>query len=333
MARPKLPDFRRLAPPPAPQPAPTRAGVVRVLLSRREFLRAIGVGLASLATLPLVRAERAWAATRGRFFTAQERRTLAALVDDLFPPDHDPGAAALGVVRYIERLLAAYSYPVPRLYAGGPFSGRQPFIDYERGVPGRRRPRNDFRRFIPPSRLQDLYWRAELYGSARVPEVAALDAQFGGPLRGLRDVYRTGLRDLDNLALAERGRRFVALSPAERTAVRERAQATFPPDPRRDGKNFIGLVVQHLVEGAFATPEYGGNDRGRGWTLLRLEGDSQPLGYALYSRADDAYRERPDFPLSTPNPDEIDAPLPLGAEAQALQRTIATTTSALGDGC
>lgn len=333
MARPKLPDFRRLIPPPPAQPLPTRAEAVRLLLSRREFLRALGVGAASLAALPLVRAERAWAAVRGRFFTAHERRTLAALVDDLFPPDRDPGAVELGVVRYVERLLAAYTYPVPRLYAGGPFSGRQPFIDYDRGVPSRRRPPNHFRNFIPPSRLQDLHWRAELFGSARVPEVAALDAYFGAPLKGLRDVYREGLRDLDNLALAERGRRFVALAPADRTAVRERARATFPPDPRRDGKNFIGIVVQHLLEGAFSAPEYGGNARGKGWKLLRLEGDSQPLGYALYSRADDAYRERPDFPLSTPNPDEVDAPLPLGPEAQALQRTIAATTGGLGDGC
>lgn len=333
MARPKLPDFRRLAPPAVPQPLPTRAEAVRVLLSRRQFLKAVGVGLAGVAALPFIRAERAWAAVRGRFFTAHERRTLAALVDDLFPPDRDPGATQLGVVRYIERLLAAYTYPVPRLFAGGPFSGRQPFIDYERGVPSRRRPRNHFRNFIPPNRLQDLHWRAELYGSARIPEVAALDGQFGSPLKGLRDVYRDGLRDLDTIALSERGRRFAALDPADRTAVRERAQATFPPDPRRDGKNFIGIVVQHVLEGAFSAPEYGGNDRGRGWTLLRLEGDSQPLGYALYSRTDDAYRERPDFPLSTPNADEVDGPLPLGPEAQALQRTIAATTGALGDGC
>ena len=42
--------------------------------------------------------------------------------------------------------------------------------------------------------------------------------------------------------------------------------------------------------------------------MLGLEGDSQPLGYALYSRRADAYRERADHPLSTPNPDEIARP-------------------------
>ena len=67
--------------------------------------------------------------------------------------------------------------------------------------------------------------------------------------------------------------------------------------------------------------------------MLGLEGDSQPLGYALYSRRADAYRERADHPLSTPNPDEIDGPRPLSAEGDQVEQFIVATTGALGDAC
>ena len=39
--------------------------------------------------------------------------------------------------------------------------------------------------------------------------------------------------------------------------------------------------------------------------MLGLEGDDQPLGYSIFSLATDGYVERPDHPMSTPNPDEL----------------------------
>jgi hypothetical protein len=111
---------------------------VTILLSRRQVLAALGAA-AVVAATPWTRVAESWAATRGRFFTARERRRLEALGESILPADADPGATGLGVVRYIERLLTAFDYRVPRLYAGGPFSGRRPFIDYACGVPDRRR--------------------------------------------------------------------------------------------------------------------------------------------------------------------------------------------------
>ena len=67
--------------------------------------------------------------------------------------------------------------------------------------------------------------------------------------------------------------------------------------------------------------------------MLGLEGDSQPLGYALYSRRADDYRERPDLPLSTPNPDEVTGPAPLSAEADQVQQFIVATTQPLEGLC
>src|SRR5262245_46922 len=110
------------------------APTVTVLLGRRQFLQALGVLLAVLVA-PIGRIERAWAARRGRFFTAHERATLAEYVDRIIPPDRDPGAKALGVPQYIEGLLTALDGATPRIYAGGPYSGRTPFADNNRGVP------------------------------------------------------------------------------------------------------------------------------------------------------------------------------------------------------
>src|SRR5262249_11783235 len=190
---PSIRPMRRLAPPSGRdhQRWSTLPAVptVTVLLGRRQFLQALGVFLAALAA-PITRVERAWAARRGKYFTAHERATLAAYVDRIIPPDDDPGAKALGVPQYIEGLLTALDGGTPRVFAGGPYSGRRPFPDNNRGVPGKRRPKDSFRHFLPLTRLQALAWRADLFGSAGVPEVAALDAQNppGTPLIGLRDV-------------------------------------------------------------------------------------------------------------------------------------------------
>ena len=334
MSRLRLPDLRHLVPAGAEAPTPVQA--IAVLLGRRQFLRALGAATV-VAALPLALVERGWAARRGRFFTAAERRTLEALADSILPPDADPGAVALGAVRYIEGFLTTFERRVPRIHAGGPFSGRQPFIDYARGVPGRRRPRNAFERFVPPSRLQAVYWRWQLYGTDGLSAadralIAPLDAQLGGPLPGLRAIYRDGLARLDALGRTQEGAAFADLDGAARERVRDAARAQFPIPPRRD-RNFVALVAQHVVEGVLAAPEYGGNRRGAGWRMLGLVGDSQPLGYALYSRRDGDYRERPDLPLSTPNPDEVAGPLPLSAEADQVQRFIIATTQPFEDLC
>src|SRR4030095_6656867 len=148
------------------------------------------------------------------------------------------------------------------------------------------------KRFIPPTRLQELFWRGEIYGTAGVPELATLDAQSGGPKTGLRDVYRAGLAKVDEVATATKGGSFASLSTADQDAVLKRLDAgACPPDPRRGG-TFLDLVIRHTLEGAFAPPEYGGNVDLAGWQLVGLEGDSQPLGFSVFDATTNAYVER-----------------------------------------
>ncbi len=310
---------------------------VALLLSRRQFLRAAAVVLGVLA-LPYGRAERAWARAKGRFFTRSERATLDALCDRILPPDDTPGAAALGAGRYIEMMLTAFDHGTPRIYAGGPFSGRTPFPNNKKGTPSKRRPPNSFRRFVRPTRVQELAWRAEILGTAAVPGLAAFDAQFGPPKTGLRDVYRQGLAKVDQVAQTAAGAPFAALDPGKQDAVLAMLDGgAFMPDPRRGGLTFVDLLIQHTLEGCFSAPEYGGNRRRQGWAMLGLEGDDQPLGYSIFSLATGSYVERPDHPMSTPNPDELApdgsvAPRPLTADGRFIQNSILSTAGLFANG-
>ncbi len=343
MSRLRLPKTARreaaVLPPELRWDAPTPSVVLH--LGRRDFLKALGVLLAALAA-PAIRVERAVAKARGGFFTKPERATLEALVDRILPPDDgQPGGKALGVARYVETFLTSLDGKrKTRLFAGGPFSGRNPFPDPKTGAPSRRRPKDAFKKFVPPTRLQALYWRGEIYGTAGIPELAALDAQLGGPKTGLRTVYRDGLAKVDQVARATKGAGFASLSTADQDAVLAMLDAgAFMPDPRRDGATFVDLLIRHTLEGAFSAPEYGGNAGTQGWALVGLEGDSQPLGYSIYSATLGAYVERPDHPMSTPNPDELGPggvlqPKPLSPDAKKIQTTISqATTLVFGDAC
>ena len=308
-----------------------------VLLGRREFLKAATVLLAALA-VPVTRAQRAFARARGGFFTAQEFATLEALVDRIIPPDHDPGAKALGAAAYIEGLLTAFDDPgrVARIFAGGPFSNRNLFPDNKKGKPSHKRPKNDLKNFIPPTRVQELRWRAELFGSDQVPGAAFNDAALGGPLVGLRQIYRDGLKKVDEMATAMSGKSYAKLSRGERDQLLILFDAgAFQPDPRRGDVTFIGIVIEHTLEGCFALPEYGGNRGRRGWKMLGLEGDNQPLGFSVYSEVKDGYNELKHHPMSTPNPDELRhgvlTPRPISDDATHIQDSIITAAGFFGE--
>lgn len=311
-----------------------------LLLGRRQFLQAAAV-TAVLIAAPFARARRAFAFARARFFTRHEMRTLEALCERIIPADVDPGARALGAARYIAGMLMAFDRARPRIFAGGPFSGRTPFPDNDAGAPSGSRPANAFRTFLPLTRLQELRWRAEILGSASVPELAQIDLQSGGPKKGLQTVYREALAKVDEVSQATKGRRFVDLGAADQDSVFMMLDGgAFAPDPRRDNKTFITLLIQHTLEGCYAAPEYGGNrirnGQPQGWSMLGLEGDNQPLGYSIFSRALNDYVERPDHPMSTPNPDELSGavivPRPLTADGQAMQNNITALTAPFASG-
>ncbi len=204
------------------------------------------------------------------------------------------------------------------VFAGGPFSGRQPQPHFPTGslacqschgvsdgVPRRiterpgsalaeNFPSNAFREHLPLPRLRAMSWKIRILGADAVPEAV------GNPLAtemletDLRRKYRHGLAALDAASRERFGRSFAELDPADQSSVLRQA------DPA-----FVQLLTLHTVEGMLCAPEYGGNRDRLGWQLIGFDGDSQPLGYTIYDPAVPGhYRERPDNPNSGPNPDE-----------------------------
>jgi len=70
-------------------------------LNRRAFLQAaLTAAAAAGAGVACSRNGSPW-----RFFTLDEARTLASMVDQIIPPDQDAGAVWAGVINYIDRQL------------------------------------------------------------------------------------------------------------------------------------------------------------------------------------------------------------------------------------
>jgi len=178
----------------------------------------------------------------GGFFTADEHAVIAAACDRLIPPtDGHPGGRALGCADYIDGLLDAFAVDPPRIWAGGPFSGR---------AGGEAA----FARFLPLTRVEELAWRTRIEGSQ-----GRAEREFNGPVRGWQAAYREGLAAL--------GTDFAALDITAQDAR------------LADVSEFRALLYQHACEGAYGAPEYGGNRDLAGWRAIGYPGDVQPRGF------------------------------------------------------
>ena len=78
------------------------------------------------------------------FLTPLQYSILEAVCARLVPSDDAPDGAEMGAVDYIDTLLGAFTFTPPRIWAGGPFSGRfggeSSFSDFEELSPPRNWP-------------------------------------------------------------------------------------------------------------------------------------------------------------------------------------------------
>jgi Gluconate 2-dehydrogenase subunit 3 len=120
-----------------------------------------------------------------QFLTQHEHDVVTALADRLLPPLGDfPGAGGVGTADYVDLTLGAFNVDPPRIWAGGPYSGRHG------GDAG-------FGEFLPLSRVEELAWRTRIEGSLGVAE-----REWNGPVRGWQEIYRDGIAGLgDDLDL------------------------------------------------------------------------------------------------------------------------------------
>jgi hypothetical protein len=182
------------------------------------------------------------------------------------------------------------------LFAGGPFSGRTPFPDPATGTPSTHFPPNAFTEALALPRVKRLAWTVRLLGAAAVPEVADNPLATSMPDVDLRQQYRAGLALVSSISQAQFGAAFDTLDETD--------QDTVVNAVKHQGRRFHDLLVSHTIEGMLSAPEYGGNRNGVGWQLTHFDGDSQPLGYTIFDETIQDYRERPDKPNSTIDPDD-----------------------------
>ena len=263
------------------------------LYRRRTFLQLVAASgaVVSVPWLPGCSDRTGGTSEPARFFTADERATFDQLAAAIVPEDQTVGADGTGAVEYVDRFLAAFDADVPALYRSGPFSGRTPYQDPVSGAPSDDFPENSFLEILPPTRLQELSFRIELLGSASVPN-GEINVPLVPATPGLQALYRDAAVTLDAFARAQGAETFAALDDAGTLAAFNETPPAF-----RDA------FLEHLAEGMFCAPEYGGNRDAAGWRDYFYDGDSQPLGHTLYDAASDALYDRPDQPNQTLDPD------------------------------
>lgn len=177
------------------------------------------------------------------FFDEHELAIVSAAVDRLIPPNGEgaPGASRAGVADYVDTMLGAFTFDPPRIFAGGPFSGRW-------GGDA------SFERWMPLGPMEELAWRTRLEGSQ-----GRAEREFNGPVVGWQQRYRDGLGAL--------GDDFVDVDGNEQ-------------DRRLDRDHgFKRLLYEHACEGMYGDPVYGGNRSFMAWDSVGWVGDIQPRGY------------------------------------------------------
>lgn len=80
---------------------------------RRCFLK-VATGVAAVPAASCTRAGRRW-----RFLTEEQAATVAAMCDQIIPPDQDPGAVSAGGVYFIDRQLKGHYAYLQNAYLRG----------------------------------------------------------------------------------------------------------------------------------------------------------------------------------------------------------------------
>jgi len=104
---------------------------------------------------------------------------------------------------------------------------------------------------------------------AEIGVLAYLDRALAGPYADRVDAYRLGLAALDRAALALHGATFPNCAASEQDVlIRALEAGTLPNFHTPPQREFLAMLMEHLQEGLFADPAYGGNRGKLGWQLL-----------------------------------------------------------------
>jgi gluconate 2-dehydrogenase gamma chain len=126
-------------------------------------------------------------------------------------------------------------------------------------------------------------------GAREAGAVVYIDRSLAGAYDHLQALYQNGVRDLDVLSKERHGQPFAELSDSEQDAVLTEigdVVETLPtehgaePEARRTVEDarrarlayFFAVVREHVLQGFFCDPVYGGNRDAVGWKLVGFPG-------------------------------------------------------------
>ncbi len=182
--------------------------------------------------------------------TPDQARTIDALVSRIYPGDaSDPGAHELGVVNFIDKMLAYHEGGVE------PHYGEQPHAKAYEGDQ-------------PPDQMSDelgpIIWvkkdEIERYGDQSTLK--------------LLDRYRNGIGYVNAYAKSKFGAPFADLQAAQQDQIIKDMTQDLAKDFFKDPSDtaFFHMLQTHTIQGLFADPAYGGNKDMIGWKQIGYPG-------------------------------------------------------------
>jgi gluconate 2-dehydrogenase gamma chain len=126
-------------------------------------------------------------------------------------------------------------------------------------------------------------------GAREAGAVVYIDRALGGAYDDLQALYQSGVRELDELCRERHGSPFAELGEGAQDAVltgldvvvetlpsehgAEAADGRAPQDARQARLSyFFAVVREHVLQGTFCDPVYGGNRDAVGWKLVGFPG-------------------------------------------------------------
>jgi gluconate 2-dehydrogenase gamma chain len=99
-----------------------------------------------------------------------------------------------------------------------------------------------------------------------------IDRALGGALAASRPAYASGLAALDRYARSSRGAGFAQLSADDQDSVLIDVETGAATGFTGSSAAFFNMVLNHVQQGTFGDPYYGGNANFVGWDLLGYPG-------------------------------------------------------------
>jgi gluconate 2-dehydrogenase gamma chain len=139
-------------------------------------------------------------------------------------------------------------------------------------------------------------WGARMYKQGPFQK-AATSGHGWQVARTPRDAYRDALTAIDAYAQVKHNATFAGLDPAVQDSVLSDCEAgTIDGFTILTSKAFFTIFLEHVKQGLFSDPRYGGNADAKGWVALGFPGDPMAYGdqYEKWiDRYDVAYSVKP----------------------------------------